>query len=81
MTIRSLTLTLGTHETARRKAALESLCQSIGAIGRNGVPSISEMLSRIADAADHDLNRTAALMSQILAVAAQSEADKTAHPF
>jgi hypothetical protein len=71
MSDRFISLTLGMHDTARRKAALEQLATSVNAIGRNGAPSISELLSRIADAAEHDLNRTTELVNEVLAIAAE----------
>lgn len=69
---RRLIITLGTHATPRRKAALERLAARAGAIGRNGKASISELISRLADAADYDLERTAGLAGEIMIIAAEA---------
>lgn len=55
-----------------RLAALNLLATEVNAIGRNGAPSVSELISRIADAADYDLARTGYLISEILVIAAES---------
>lgn len=53
-----------------RFAALRTLATEVNAVGRNGVPSVSELISRIADAADYDLLRTAEFINEIQIIAA-----------
>jgi hypothetical protein len=83
---RRITLTLGTSETERRKKALQALATVTGTIGRNGEPSISELISRLADAAEYDIHRAAAFWNDIyllrceaLAVNAEQETMDTLH--
>ena len=64
-------LSLGAAADSRRRALID-LAVAIQATGRNGVPSVSEMLSRIADAAEHDMERTAYLISEVMIVAAEA---------
>lgn len=64
-------LSLGAAADTRRRA-LTDLAVAIQATGRNGVPSVSEMLSRIADAAEHDMERTAYLISEVVQIAAEA---------
>lgn len=65
-----LNVSLGAN-AAERRAALERLATAVRAYGRNGVPSISEMLGRIADAAGHDPQRATYLMNEIMILAAE----------
>ena len=48
----AITLTLGENDGERRKTSLLRVAHEGGAYGRNGVPSISELLCIIADYAD-----------------------------
>ena len=64
-------LSLGAAAHTRRRVLI-ALAAAIQATGRNGVPSVSEMLSRIADAAEHDMERTAYLISEVMIVAAEA---------
>ena len=64
-------LSLGAAADSRRRALID-LAVAIQATGRNGVPSVSEMLSRIADAAEYNLERTAYLISETMIVAAEA---------
>ena len=64
-------LSLGAAAHTRRRVLI-ALAAAIQATGRNGVPSVSEMLSRIADAAEHDMERTAYLISEVLIIAAEA---------
>ena len=64
-------LSLGAAADSRRRALID-LAVAIQVTGRNGVPSVSEMLGRIADAAEHDMERTAYLISEVLIIAAEA---------
>lgn len=57
-----MNITLGT-DTDRREAALRCLAENAGAIGRNGGPSLSELITRLADAAAVDPAGVAALVA------------------
>ncbi len=67
-----LRLSLGA-QAETHKAALMALVAALGIHGRNNVPSLSEMVSRIAIAYRHDPDRTAAAIGHILNVAAEAE--------
>ncbi len=63
-----MNITLGSNAelAAQREAALRRLAKQTGAIGRNGVPSLSEMLGRLADEVKHNPERVTALMNEIM---------------
>ena len=67
-----LRLSLGAQAEAR-KAALMALVADLGVHGRNNVPSLSQLVSQIAVAYQHDPERTAAAIGDILNVAAAAE--------
>lgn len=67
-----LSLSLGA-QAEQHKAALTALVADLGIHGRNNVPSLSEMVSRIAIAYRHDPDRTAAAIGIILLIAAEAE--------
>ena len=67
-----LRLSLGAQAESH-KAALVALVADLAIVGRNATPSISELLSRIATAYQHDPERTAAAIGDILNVAAAAE--------
>lgn len=55
---KKLTLTIGVKDTERRKAALLKLAEAVHAIGKTKAASISELVIRLADSADYDLEKT-----------------------
>lgn len=67
-----LSLGFDAELAASRRAALRELATSVQAIGRNGVPSISELVVRLADAFEYEPERTADLVNEIFIVAAES---------
>ena len=67
-----LRLSLGAQAEAR-KTALMALVTDLGVHGRNNVPSLSQLVSQIAVAYQHDPERTAAAIGDILNVAAAAE--------
>lgn len=66
---RRLSVSLGVNDRDRRKEALEVLAEQVEAYGRNGVPSISEMVCRVADAADFDMEQAAQIMRELMHLA------------
>ncbi len=68
-----LRLSLGA-QAETHKAALTALVRDLAIYGRNNVPSLSEMVSRIAIAYRHDPDRTAAAIGIILLIAAEAQA-------
>lgn len=69
MTKRAININLGTHDAERRKEALRQLVEHLDITGRNLVPSISEAICRLADAAELDLEQTAYLFNEIMMLA------------
>lgn len=67
-----LRLSLGA-QAETHKAALMALVRDLAIHGRNNVPSLSELVSRIAIAYRHDPDRTAAAIGIILLIAAEAE--------
>lgn len=63
-----MNITLGTHEEKRRAAVLRELANATDSIGRNGTPSVSELMSRLADVAGSQPSATAARMNDIFAM-------------
>lgn len=59
-------ITLGENDKERRKTALLLLAEAVGAIGRSGEPSISELMCRLADAAEVQMEETARGLQEIL---------------
>lgn len=63
-------ITLGTHDTERRKAALLSLAADVGAIGRNGGASISWLMCRLADAYESEPEATTDHVTEVMRLVA-----------
>lgn len=64
-----LTLDVGVHDAERRKTALQALAIELQVYGRNLVPSISELVSRLADAYEAEPEATVKLMQDIMYIA------------
>ena len=56
--VKKLTLSIGAKDTEAKKVALLNLAKEVHAIGRNGEPSISELIAWLADCAAVDLYAT-----------------------
>jgi hypothetical protein len=67
-----LRLSLGA-QAEQHKAALMALVADLGIHGRNNVPSLSELVSRIATAYRHAPDRTATAIGIIIHIAAEAE--------
>lgn len=68
-----MNITLGSNAelAAQREVALRRLAKQAAYIGRNGAPSLSDMISSLGDATIHDPERMTALMLEVKTAAGQ----------
>lgn len=71
----TLKITLGEKDKERRKSALLFLAEQVGAIGRNKEPSISYLMSLIADGAEFGGTEFCELINDALAYAGGIESE------